>query len=426
MVGGALLAARRRELVLPGQPGSGGGDGVPARELAQAAVQVQRRRVDRVVGARVADEPVEVQRLGGAHGPRRSHARAGGGAHQRRRVERRRRLVLTWLGLVRGDLGGIHLGAGVGRLHRLLRVEAPLGVRDLERVAVVLERGLELPVRDGHERTALELAIDDQAQGGRLHAPHGQVVGAVAVGRQRHEAREHRAPDEVDILPRVRRLGEVEVDGRGLVERGLDLLRRERGVADADVPVDDGRRQHGLDVRIAAVDRLRRRRLGARLGAVLGRGGLALLLLRLVARIVLERVAAQDLDGLVADELALAVVVGGDDELGGALGDGAQRRERAGGAAVDHPREIRLLDHVAEVLETPALVGVGEHGLHDVAAQADGDGVVAVHGEVVRPHLLAAAAVLLDGDLAAEDLGDLLGRRILLCDDELHCYLMGT
>jgi hypothetical protein len=34
--------------------------------------------------------------------------------------------------------------------------------------------------------------------------------------------------------------------------------------------------------------------------------------------------------------------------------------------------------------------------------------------------------VLLDGDLAAEDLGDLLGRRVLLCDDELHCYLMGT
>ena len=128
----------------------------------------------------------------------------------------------------------------------------------------------------------------------------------------------------------------------------------------------------------------------------------------------------------MADELALAVVVGGDDDLGGALGDGAQRRERAGGAAVDDPGEVRLLDHVAEVLEAPALVRVGEHRLHHVAAQPDGDGVVAVVREVVGLHLLAAAAVLLDGGLAAEDLGDLLRRRVLLCDDELHCYLMGT
>ena len=272
----------------------------------------------------------------------------------------------------------------------------PAGVRHLERLAVVLERRLELPVRHGHERAALELAVDHQAQRRRLDAPHREVVRAVAVRGERHEAREHRAPDEVDVLPRVRRLGEVEVDGGGLGERGRDLLRRERRVAHADVPVHHGRRQHGLDVRVAVGRLGRRRGLGARLGAVLGRG-LALLLLRLVAGIVLEGVAAQDLERLVADELALAVVVGGDDELGGALGDRAQRGERARGAAVHDPGEVRTLDHLAQVLETPAPVGVGEHGLHDVTAQPDGHGVVAVEGEVVGPHLGAAAAVLLDG-----------------------------
>ncbi len=98
----------------------------------------------------------------------------------------------------------------------------------------------------------------------------------------------------------------------------------------------------------------------------------------------LERIAAQDLEGLVADELALAVVVGGDHELGGALGHAAQRQRAVpAAAAVDDPGEVRVLDHVAQVLEAPALVRVGEHGLHDVTAQADGDGVLAVVAEVV-------------------------------------------
>src|SRR5450756_1699173 len=112
-------------------------------------------------------------------------------------------------------------------------------------------------------------------------------------------------------------------------------------------------------------------------------GGAGLLLLGLVVRVALERVAAEDLERLVADELALAVVVGGDDDLGNAFGHAAQRRERAGGAAVDHPRQVGSLDHVAQVLEAPAPVGVGEHGLHDVAAQADGDGVVVLVAEVI-------------------------------------------
>ena len=307
----------------------------------------------------------------------------------------------------------------------MLRVEAPLGVRDLERLAVALERRLDLPVRHRDEGATLQLAVDHEAQGRRLDASDREVVGAVPIGRERHEAREYGAPDEVDVLAGVRRLGQIEVDRGGLRERRLDLFGRERRVADADVPVGHRLWHHGLDVRVAGRGVGRRRGLGASLGAVLG-GRLALLLLGLVAGVVLEGVAAQDLDGLVADELALAVVVGSDHEFGGALGDGAQGRQRACGAGVDDPRQVRPLDHVAEVLEAPALVGVGEHGLHDVTAQTDGHCIVALVREVVRLDLLAAATVLLDGGLAAEDLGDLLGRRVLLCDDELHCYLMGT
>ena len=213
------------------------------------------------------------------------------------------------------------------------------------------------------------------------------------------------------------RLGEVEVDGGRLGEGGLDLFGRERRVAHADVAVDDGRRQHGLDPGIAVVRGLGRR--GGR-GLAAARGAGLALLLRLVVRVALERVAAQDLERLVPDELALAVVVGGDDDLVGALGGGAQRGERAGRAAVHDPGEIGSADHVAEVLEAPAPVRVGEHRLHDVTAQADGDGVVAVVGEVVRLDLLAAAAVFLHGDLAAEDVGDLARRRVFLCDDEPH------
>ena len=132
VVGGALLAARGRELVLAGEPGRRGGDRLPPRELAEAAVQVERRRVHGVVRARVADEAVEVERLGGAHGARRRHAGARRGAHERGGVERRRRLVLARLGLVRRDLAGLDAGALERRLHRLLRVEAAAGVRHLE------------------------------------------------------------------------------------------------------------------------------------------------------------------------------------------------------------------------------------------------------------------------------------------------------
>ena len=133
-----------------------------------------------------------------------------------------------------------------------------------------------------------------------------------------------------------------------------------------------------------------------------------------------ERLAAEDLKRLVTDQFSLAVVVCRDDYFGGALGRFAQRRERRRRAPVDDPGEVRPLDHVAEVLETPPPVGIGEDGLHDVAAQADGHGILVVVSEMVGLDLLPTAAVLVDRDFAAEDIGDLASGGVLLCDDEPH------
>ncbi len=135
-------------------------------------------------------------------------------------------------------------------------------------------------------------------------------------------------------------------------------------------------------------------------------------------RVALERVPAQDLERLVPDEFAFAIVVGRDDDLGGTLGGAAQRQQRGGGAATDHPGEIGIVDHLAEVLETPPSIRLGEHRLHHVTAEPDGDGFVVAMLEVVGVHLLAATPVLLDRDRPAQDLCDLAGCGVLLGDDQ--------
>ena len=415
MVGGALLAPRGRELVLADEARRRPSHSRPSRQQFQAAAQVERRRVDRVVCARVAEEPVQVERLRRPDGTRRGHAHTGGGAHQGGRVERRRRLDLAGLRLVRGDHRLLGLGARQGRFHGGHCVEAPPGVRDRERLAVALQIRLDLPVRHRHEGAALELPIDDETQRRGLYPPHGEIVRAIAIGRQRHEPREDGAPDEVDVLTRVGRLREIEIDCRRLGEGGLDLFGRQGRVAHADMAIDDRGVHHGLHARVAALGR-RGRRSGRGLPAAGGAG--LLLLLGLVVRVAPQRIAAQDLEGLVADEFALTVVVGGDHDLGGAFGGGAHRHQGRGRRPADHPGKIRLVDHVPEVLEAPPPIGVGKHRLHHVPAKADGDGLFVALREVIRLDLLAATAVLFGRDLAAQDLGDLAGRRVLLSDDQ--------
>jgi hypothetical protein len=87
-------------------------------------------------------------------------------------------------------------------------------------------------------------------------------------------------------------------------------------------------------------------------------------------------------------------------------------------AAVDHPGEIRFADDLAQVLQAPALVPLRERRAHDVATQADGDHRPAIPLERVRADLLATGAVAGHFDGAAEDVGDLARRHVLLGDDE--------
>jgi len=54
-------------------------------------------------------------------------------------------------------------------------------------------------------------------------------------------------------LPRVGRVGELEVERAELAEGLFDLARRERRVARPVVAVDNRRRHHGLDARRAVV-----------------------------------------------------------------------------------------------------------------------------------------------------------------------------
>ena len=97
----------------------------------------------------------------------------------------------------------------------------------------MLEGGEHLPVGLGHVRAALELALDHDRERRALDAADGQELRAEPAGRERDEARQRRAPDQVDVLARLagarERLGELDEVGESL----LDLLLGERGEAGA-------------------------------------------------------------------------------------------------------------------------------------------------------------------------------------------------
>ena len=81
----------------------------------------------------------------------------------------------------------------------------------------MLERGEHLPVGLGDVRAPLELALDDDRERRALHAADGQELRAEAAGRERHETRQRRAPDQVDVLARLtgarQRLGQLDEVG---------------------------------------------------------------------------------------------------------------------------------------------------------------------------------------------------------------------
>ena len=324
------------------------------------------RRVDRGlrqrrgVGAHVGDEAVLVEPLRDRHGARGAVAElAGGLLLQRGGAERRVGLAAVGLRLDRADLErGVaqavdqRLGPGAVQVHD---VRAGLELAERGEVAaaghpplvdrvqlgrehplVVLGAGvegaLEVPVRRGAERHPLALPVDDQPGRDGLHAARGQA-GHDLLPQHRGDLV---AVEPVEDPAGLLRLDEVHVDVAGVVDRGVDRLR------------GDLVEHHPAD-----------RHLGLQL-----------------------------VEQVPRDGLALAVLVGGEEELGGVLeqplelghvgllvpGDHVVGRE----VVVDVDAEpgpglaLDLGGHVRGALREVA--DVADRGLHDVAAaQVAGD-----------------------------------------------------
>ena len=148
----------------------------------------------------------------------------------------------------------------------------------------MLERGEHLPEGLGDVCAPLQLALHDDRESRALHAADRQELRAEATGGERHEARQRRAPDQVDVLSRFAGAGQRLRKLHEVGERVVDLLLREGRVTGA---LDSGREAHVLG------------QLGIRVEDLLER--------------------------LQADQLALAVVVGGDHDRVGVLGLLAER-----------------------------------------------------------------------------------------------------
>ena len=115
------------------------------------------------------------------------------------RVERRAATDFTMPGALRSLERGLRL--------RLLPEAVLLVVRD-ERAVGMLELREHLPVRLGHVRAPLELAVDDDRERRALHAADREELRAEPAGGERDEARQRRAPDQVDVLARLAGAGE--------------------------------------------------------------------------------------------------------------------------------------------------------------------------------------------------------------------------
>ena len=160
----------------------------------------------------------------------------------------------------------------VGKTRRL--------VRNLK--AIVLGSALRgahaanLPIVLGHKRHALALALDHQGKRRRLHAAGGAHVAKAAELGERQVAREHRTPNEVDVLAALAGVGQILVERDEIIEGLRDLGLGKRRVLGA------GDRQVG-------------------------------------------RHLAHFVEGVRADQLALAIEVRGDDDAVGLFGEVLER-----------------------------------------------------------------------------------------------------
>ena len=293
-----------------------------------------RRHVD-AVGAHVGDMAGLVEPLRGAHRLARAHAElAARLLLQRRGHERGGRVAGGGLRLDGrdGEVAGLDRGDGAGGgglVGEVELVELPAvedGEAGIEGVAARGgEEGLDGPVLAGAEGLDLHLAVDDQPQRHRLDAAGGLGAGQLAP--------EHRRQAEADEVVEGA-AGEVGVDQRHV--DGAGLLHRL-----GDGGLGDGVEDDALDLRVLA-------------------DGLA---------------AGQRFEQVPGDRLALAVGVGGEDELAVVLerlGDGA---EVLRGGGVDLPAHGEVV------------VGIDRAVLRGQVAD------VAIGGE----HRVAGAEILVDG-----------------------------
>ncbi len=212
-----LLAAR-------GVKGAGGQQrvgvrlvgGVPRAEHLQQPGVVQPIRIHRVVHARVADVAGHVERFGDAHGAAWAHADAACRGHERGGVEGGRRAALAAL-LFDGGHGRARrvFHRRMRRVCRRLVFEAAGRMRDAKRIivarAVRRAHAGKHPVVLGHESLALLFLCHDQRKRRGLHASGTARVAEAGVAREREVAREHGAPDQVDVLARLAGVRQIEV-----------------------------------------------------------------------------------------------------------------------------------------------------------------------------------------------------------------------
>ena len=383
------------------------------------SAQIKRRGVYGIVDTRVADEARHVEGLGDAHGTRRRDTLGCGGSLQRGGRKRRGRLLLARALGHRGD--GCRRNAvdmAVCRLGSILVGKACRLVRNLK--AVVLGSTLrgthtaDLPIVLGHKRHALALALDHQGKRRRLHAAGGAHVAKAAELGERQIAREHRAPDKVDVLAALAGVGQI------LVERD---------------EIIEGLRDLGLGKR-----------------RILGAGNRQV-----------RRNLAHLVEGVRTDQFALAIEVRSDDDAVGLLGKVLERaNELLLGRQLNdgRPGEIR------QALELPALDGdtvgkkrlalgvvrrtsqaighvgrqhlavlsnripaqlfieqhaVAKIGRKDVTGQADGHALLALPLKTVDGGVVH---LILFGFARGQTLGDLTRSVVFLGDDELQKRLL--
>ena len=212
-------------------------------QVTHHGAQIERRGIHGVVDTRVADEARHVERLGDAHGTRRRDALGCGGSLQRGGRKRRGRLLLARALGHRGD--GCRRDAvnmAVRRLSSILVGKACRLVRNLK--AVILGSALRsthaanLPIVLGHKRHALALALDHQGKRRRLHAAGRAHVTKAAKLGERQVTREHRTPNEVDVLAALAGVGQILVERDEIIEGLRDLglgKRRVLGAGDRQV-----------------------------------------------------------------------------------------------------------------------------------------------------------------------------------------------